>query len=116
MGITRSNPELVSNIGLCNFDSEHTEEVCQYLQQQIGEVGIVSNQVQVSISKVSREQSLTSQFSLLDSRPLMYMCDICDKYGLKLLTYGSFVGVPLQIQPGMSLTVCSAAAFYQNNG
>ncbi|PSR77881.1 hypothetical protein BD289DRAFT_137244 [Coniella lustricola] len=32
------------------------------------------------------------QFSLLDARPLQRMTDVCEKYGLKLLTYGSFCG------------------------
>lgn len=45
--ITKTHPELVSTIGLCNFDTEHTEEACRYLLERIGEVGIVSNQVQV---------------------------------------------------------------------
>lgn len=45
--ITKLHPELVTTIGLCNFDSEHTEECCEYLIAKTGEVGIVSNQVQV---------------------------------------------------------------------
>lgn len=48
VGITRSHPELVSAIGLCNFDSEHTREACEYLLRKMGSVGLVSNQVQVS--------------------------------------------------------------------
>lgn len=74
--LTKTQPELVSAIGLCNFDTEHTLEICQYMLERTGEVGIVSNQV---------------QFSLLDSRPLQKMSAVCDKYGIKLLTYGSFV-------------------------
>ncbi|KAI1323294.1 aldo/keto reductase [Xylariaceae sp. FL0255] len=77
VGITKSHPELVGTIGLCNFDSEHTREACDYLLSKTGSVGIVSNQV---------------QFSLFDSRPLKEMCAVCDKFGLKLLTYGSFCG------------------------
>lgn len=73
---TKSHPELVSTIGLCNFDAEHTEEACEYIFEQIGEVALVSNQV---------------QFSLIDSRPLQKMSAVCEKYGIKLLTYGSFV-------------------------
>lgn len=46
--ITEVHPELVSAIGLCNFDSEHVEEICTYLLSKDGKVGIVSNQVQVS--------------------------------------------------------------------
>ncbi|KAI0011457.1 aldo/keto reductase [Xylariaceae sp. FL0662B] len=75
--ITRSHPELISTVGLCNFDSDHVEEACRYLIAKTGSVGIVSNQV---------------QFSLLDTRPLQKMVYVCDKYGLKLLTYGSFCG------------------------
>ncbi|ROV89087.1 hypothetical protein VMCG_09859 [Cytospora schulzeri] len=75
--ITKTHPELVSTIGLCNFDTEHTEESCEYVLEKTGVVGIVSNQV---------------QFSLLDARPLQKMCAVCEKYGIKLLTYGSFCG------------------------
>ncbi|EFQ97710.1 aldo/keto reductase [Nannizzia gypsea CBS 118893] len=75
--ITHAYPELVSSIGLCNFDAEHTEEVCKYLLDKTGKVGIVSNQV---------------QFSLIDTRPLRGMIQTCEKYGLKLLTYGSLCG------------------------
>ncbi|KAI0894598.1 aldo/keto reductase [Annulohypoxylon nitens] len=75
--ITKLHPELVTTIGLCNFDSKHTEECCEYLIAKTGEVSIVSNQV---------------QFSLVDARPLQKMVHVCEKYGLKLLTYGSFCG------------------------
>lgn len=75
--ITISHPELVATIGLCNFDSEHVVEACEYLIAKTGAVGIVSNQV---------------QFSLVDARPLQKMVHACEKYGLKLLTYGSFCG------------------------
>ncbi|KAK6206000.1 hypothetical protein LQW54_008066 [Pestalotiopsis sp. IQ-011] len=77
VNITKSHPELVSAIGLCNFDSKHTKEVCDYLLERQGAVGIVSNQI---------------QFSLFDSRPLQEMCAVCQQYNLKLLTYGSFCG------------------------
>ncbi|KAL1861692.1 hypothetical protein Daus18300_008660 [Diaporthe australafricana] len=75
--ITQTHPELVSAIGLCNFDAQHTEEACEYLLGKTGAVGLVSNQV---------------QFSLVDSRPLQEMCSVCEKYGIKLLTYGSLCG------------------------
>ncbi|EFX05645.1 aldo-keto reductase [Grosmannia clavigera kw1407] len=75
--ITKSHPELVSAIGLCNFDSEHATEVCEHLLKTVGEVGVVSNQV---------------QFSLFDSRPRKKMADVCDKYSIKLLVYGTFCG------------------------
>ncbi|XWX00497.1 hypothetical protein V2A60_008517 [Cordyceps javanica] len=74
---TRSHPELVTSIGLCNFDSEHTAEACEYLLAKTGSVGLVSNQV---------------QFSVLDSRPLRRMVRVCATYGLRLLTYGSLCG------------------------
>ncbi|KAH0598752.1 hypothetical protein MHUMG1_02863 [Metarhizium humberi] len=47
IGITKSHPEYLSAVGLCNFDAEHTDEICRYLMDKTGEVGIVSNQVQV---------------------------------------------------------------------
>ncbi|KAJ4471062.1 aldo/keto reductase [Lentinula edodes] len=75
--ITKSHPHLVTAIGLCNFDSQHTEEACQFLLQETGGVGIVSNQI---------------QYSLVDSRPIIKMEAVCLKYGVKLLTYGSFCG------------------------
>ncbi|KAF2771093.1 putative aryl-alcohol dehydrogenase [Teratosphaeria nubilosa] len=75
--ITEQYPELVSSIGLCNFDSKHTREACEHLLAKTGKVGIVSNQV---------------QFSLVDARPLRAMSDVCKKYDLKLLTYGTFCG------------------------
>ncbi|KAI4519532.1 Aldo/keto reductase, partial [Schizophyllum commune Loenen D] len=75
--IAKARPSLVSAIGLCNFDTEHTVEACEYLLANLGEVGIVSNQV---------------QYSLIDSRPTVGMAAACQKYGLKLLTYGSFCG------------------------
>jgi aryl-alcohol dehydrogenase-like predicted oxidoreductase len=76
VSISKMNPELVKAIGLCNFDTKHLEEVCQHLLDVNGQVGIVSNQV---------------QFSLFDARPLFKMSEVCQKYGVKLLTYGSFV-------------------------
>lgn len=75
--ITKSHPELVGEIGLCNFDAKHTMEACEHVVRLTGYVGIVSNQV---------------QFSVLDSRPLKEMVSVCEKYSLKLLTYGSLCG------------------------
>ncbi|QLI67384.1 Flagellar radial spoke protein 5 [Metarhizium brunneum] len=77
IGITKSHPEYLSAVGLCNFDAEHTDEICRYLIDKTGEVGIVSNQV---------------QFSPIDTRPLMGMTQVCERYNLKLLTYGSLCG------------------------
>ncbi|KAK7451083.1 hypothetical protein VKT23_012759 [Stygiomarasmius scandens] len=53
------------------------EEAALYLLKTVGKVGIVSNQV---------------QFSLIDARPVVKMLEVCNKYGIKLLTYGSFLG------------------------
>lgn len=50
VSLTESHPELVAAIGLCNFDADHTREVCEYLRLQTGKVGIVSNQIQVKES------------------------------------------------------------------
>ncbi|KAF9267833.1 aldo-keto reductase [Marasmius fiardii PR-910] len=75
--LTKTQPHLVSNIGLVNFDAEHTDEVCRHLLAIVGEVGIVSNQV---------------PFSFIDSRPLFKMIGICEMYGIKLLTYGTLCG------------------------
>lgn len=36
----------IANIGLCNFDTKHVDEICT----QLGSGAIVSNQVQVKIS------------------------------------------------------------------
>ncbi len=54
--ITRSHSELVSTIGLCNFDSDHTREACEYLLSKTGAVGIVSNQIQVHVSPADAER------------------------------------------------------------
>ncbi|KIY43785.1 Aldo/keto reductase [Fistulina hepatica ATCC 64428] len=77
VALTKTRPDLVSSIGLCNFDAEHTQEACEYLLGKTGEVGVVSNQV---------------QYSLIDSRPMWKMAGVCHKYNIKLLTYGSFCG------------------------
>ncbi|KAI1152292.1 putative aryl-alcohol dehydrogenase [Nemania diffusa] len=77
VSLTKTHPELVGTIGLCNFDSAHTQEACEYLLSKTGDVGLVSNQV---------------QFSVIDSRPLQKMCAVAAKYGIQLLTYGSFCG------------------------
>lgn len=75
--ITKTHPELVTSIGLCNFDTQHTIEACEYLLAKTGSVGLVSNQV---------------PFSVLDARPLRAMVHACAKYNLRLLTYGSLCG------------------------
>ncbi|PPQ97320.1 hypothetical protein CVT26_006638 [Gymnopilus dilepis] len=64
---------LISAIGLCNFDAIRTDEICTVLGPGV----IVSNQV---------------QFSVIDTRPLHGMADVCSKHGIKLLTYGTLCG------------------------
>ncbi|KAJ6589454.1 NADP-dependent oxidoreductase domain-containing protein [Mycena capillaripes] len=64
---------LIAAIGLCNFDSTRTDEICTKFPGVV-----VSNQVQ--------------QFSLIDIRPLYGMADVCTKHGVKLLTYGTLCG------------------------
>ncbi|KZP32721.1 Aldo/keto reductase [Athelia psychrophila] len=63
----------ISAVGLCNFDTKRTDEICT----QLGPGFIVSNQV---------------QFSLIDTRPLHGMSDVCERHGVKVLTYGSLCG------------------------
>ncbi|EMD32051.1 hypothetical protein CERSUDRAFT_119052 [Gelatoporia subvermispora B] len=60
-------------LGLCNFDAIRTDEICT----ELGPGTIVSNQV---------------QFSLIDTRPLHGMVDVCEKHNVKLLTYGTLCG------------------------
>ncbi|KAH7879578.1 NADP-dependent oxidoreductase domain-containing protein [Lentinula edodes] len=64
---------LISALGLCNFDSIRTDEICT----QLGPGVISSNQV---------------QFSLIDTRPLHGMADVCEKHGIRLLCYGVLCG------------------------
>ncbi|ORY35585.1 NADP-dependent oxidoreductase domain-containing protein [Naematelia encephala] len=75
--IAATRPELVTAIGLCNFDADTTAKICEHLLAVRGEVGIVSNQI---------------QYSLVDQRPRFAMAKVCEKYGIKLLTYGTFCG------------------------
>ena len=76
MEITKTNPEILRAVGLCNFDAKTTEKVCRHLLQTKGDVGIVSNQV---------------QYSLIDQRPRFALANVCKEFGLRLLTYGTFV-------------------------
>ncbi|KAF9791300.1 NADP-dependent oxidoreductase domain-containing protein [Thelephora terrestris] len=64
---------LITALGLCNFDAIRMDEICTTL----GPDSIVSNQV---------------QFSLIDTRPLHGMTDVCQKHNAKLLTYGTLCG------------------------
>ncbi|KAF9523696.1 NADP-dependent oxidoreductase domain-containing protein [Crepidotus variabilis] len=63
----------ISALGLCNFDAIRTDEICT----ELGPGVVVSNQI---------------QFSLIDTRALHGMSDVCQKHGLKLLTYGTLCG------------------------
>ncbi|RDX43371.1 Aldo/keto reductase [Lentinus brumalis] len=63
----------IRNLGLCNFDTARTEEICV----TFGRGCIVSNQV---------------QFSIIDVRPLHGMNDLCQRYGFKILAYGVLCG------------------------
>lgn len=61
----------VRMLGLCNFDTQRMVE-------------IVQSGIQVRTNQV--------QFSLVDTRPLYRMAPVCDKHGVKLLTYGTLCG------------------------
>ncbi|KAF8531213.1 Aldo/keto reductase [Gautieria morchelliformis] len=64
---------LINALGLCNFDSARTDEICTALGPGV----IVSNQI---------------QFSLIDTRPLYGMAAVCVRHNVKLLTYGTLCG------------------------
>lgn len=82
---------VISAIGLCNFDTIRTDEICT----QLGPGAIVSNQVQVHFYLLHIYSiDLLSQFSIIDTRPLHGMADVCERHGLKLLTYGTLVSCP----------------------
>ncbi|KAG9242917.1 aldo/keto reductase-like protein [Calycina marina] len=68
--LVKEDPRVL-NVGLCNYDTQHMNEVLE------SGVKIVSNQV---------------QFSLIDSRPVFKMAESCIKHNVKLLTYGSLCG------------------------
>jgi len=80
----------ISAIGLCNFDTVHTDEICT----RLGSGVVVSNQVQVStlgLWKIHFSPVIIMEFSLIDTRPLYGMAEVCQKHDLKLLTYGTLV-------------------------
>ncbi|KAI0061333.1 Aldo/keto reductase [Artomyces pyxidatus] len=64
---------LITVLGLVNFDTIRTDEICT----QLGPGAIASNQI---------------QFSLIDTRPLHGMADVCEKHNVKILTYGTLCG------------------------
>ena len=61
----------IREIGVTNFDAEHLREILE------AGVPVVSNQV---------------QYSLLDSRPETDLNQLCLKYGMQLLCYGTLAG------------------------
>ncbi|KAF9076351.1 NADP-dependent oxidoreductase domain-containing protein [Rhodocollybia butyracea] len=63
----------IATLGLCNFDSIRTDEICT----QLGPGVISSTQV---------------QFSLIDTRPLHGMADVCEKHNIRILCYGTLCG------------------------
>ncbi|CZT21885.1 related to protein priB [Ramularia collo-cygni] len=65
------NDPRVRALGLCNFDTHHMRKILD------SGINISTNQV---------------QFSLIDSRPLMHMAEVCKKHNVKLLTYGTLLG------------------------
>ncbi|KAI9507303.1 Aldo/keto reductase [Russula earlei] len=65
----------IKALGLVNFDAVRTDEICT----QLGPGSI-------------HAQSLVTQFSLIDTRPLHGLADVCEKHNIKLLTYGTFCG------------------------
>ncbi|UNI23809.1 hypothetical protein JDV02_009605 [Purpureocillium takamizusanense] len=62
----------VGAVGLCNFDTAHLETVLNR------GLRIYTNQV---------------QFSLIDSRPTEQMGQVCERHGIKLITYGTLVRI-----------------------
>lgn len=63
------------------------------------------------------DTDIYAQFSLFDARPLSMMVETCQKYGMKLLTYGSFVihaSLPKAIK--RLIKVDSAGACFLANG
>ncbi|THH15439.1 hypothetical protein EW146_g5040 [Bondarzewia mesenterica] len=93
---------LITTLGLCNFDAIRTDEICT----QLGPGSIVTNQVPVRLlphtvypsvidpskSHVDEMMLFVLQFSLIDTRVLHGMSDVCEKHNIKLLTYGSLCG------------------------
>jgi hypothetical protein len=98
----------IKALGIVNFDAVRTDEICT----QLGPGSIVTNQVQVCFcpSKSPRLHLLScptagppnikknnlmlnplTQFSLIGTRPLHGLADVCEKHNIKLLTYGTFV-------------------------
>jgi diketogulonate reductase-like aldo/keto reductase len=104
----------ISAIGLCNFDAVRTDEICT----QLGPGVVVSNQVQVSALAPSNRflTYLTLKFSLIDTRPLHGMSDVCQKHDLKLLTYGTLVGCVILLLIADPYRFLSAVAICQING
>ncbi|KAL0953077.1 hypothetical protein HGRIS_007277 [Hohenbuehelia grisea] len=62
---------------LCDLRQEGMLTAIDEICTQLGPGAIATNQV---------------QFSLIDTRPLHGMADVCDKHNIKLLTYGTICG------------------------
>ena len=84
----------MQHLGLCNFDTEHMQNVIE------SGVQIVTNQVQVCSHCCPQELTILMmiQFSLIDSRPVMRMVEFCEKNNVKLLTYGTLVRQTMKIR------------------
>ncbi|OSC98322.1 Aldo/keto reductase [Trametes coccinea BRFM310] len=63
----------VRSIGLCDFDTRRTDEICTVL----GRGSIASNAV---------------QFSIIDVRPLHGMNHVCERHDVQVLAYGALCG------------------------
>jgi hypothetical protein len=81
-------------LGLCNFNTDHMQRVID------SGITVYSNQVQVitflfwssSFYLYGKTNMLKpKQFSLIDSRPMVKMGEVCIKHNVKLLTYGTLV-------------------------
>ena len=62
---------IIRALGITNFDTQHLKEFLD-----LG-IKVISNQV---------------QYSLIDRRPERFMANLCSKYNIKLLTYGTLGG------------------------
>ncbi|KAJ2996255.1 hypothetical protein NUW58_g1029 [Xylaria curta] len=83
VSITKTHPDLVRTIGLCNFDSAHVQEACEYLLSKTGSIGIVSNQIQCGgfLSNHWLDQrvpEMYSTFNHLTPSQRKYLGMICD--------------------------------------
>ncbi|CDO75151.1 hypothetical protein BN946_scf184590.g8 [Trametes cinnabarina] len=82
----------VRNIGLCDFDTRRTDEICTVL----GAGRIVANAVQVAAVLIQLSNAPANshiyQFSIIDVRPLHGMNHVCERHDIKVLAYGTLCG------------------------